>query len=100
MVECVDCGIQTTDCNRVGHSTEGGCDGCLVGVLYPDQRCNRPQQAVQPVASCEQRRRAVLAVQSDMQRLSSSGQGGSFLSRRLLLTPQFMLLQLDTVQGL
>src|SRR5215218_5969288 len=56
MVERVNRSVDPSYGHRVGCSTKRRCNRPLVGLLYFNQRCNRPQQAVQSIASGEQRR--------------------------------------------
>ncbi len=88
MAERADRGIEPDHGHRIRRRPEGRGDRPLVGRFDADQHRDRTQQSVELVRGGEQRRRRVLAIQADVQRLDPSGQRGSVLRGGELLPPQ------------
>ncbi len=62
-----DGGVEVIDGNRISRRTECRGDRRLVATAYRQQRCNRSEQAADLVGRGEQRARAVLAGQSELE---------------------------------
>jgi hypothetical protein len=73
--------------NRVRRCAESSRNSGLVRGLNLDQRRHRAQQAVESIRCRQQRRGAILPVESDTQRLDTRREGCPLLVGELLLTP-------------
>ena len=72
----LDGGLGAGDDDRVGGGAEGGGDGRLVAGLHAQQRGHRAHQARHRVRGGEQRTGAVLAVESELERVAAGHQPG------------------------